>query len=201
MENSPAGLGHDGNACPDWCWSWRKDPFRRPGSYRAPWLSRRNRETHDCTNPFGSRVMRLKYIGVACLAILACSDGTESRSLGDGGSGALDAAMLRRDLQRLARRPVGHAVVRCQPSVSPSGMRMSGTLAFIRGSNHARFASLAMSQPDPRPRQLLCRGARRTHCPRGGLRHPVDVRWAGRHAPGAAAPLPRPGPLSDPPAS
>lgn len=37
--------------------------------------------------------MRLKYIGVACLAILACSDGTESRNLGDGGSGALDAAI------------------------------------------------------------------------------------------------------------
>ena len=31
--------------------------------------------------------MKLKYIGVACLAILACSDGTESRSLGDGSSG------------------------------------------------------------------------------------------------------------------
>ena len=37
--------------------------------------------------------MKLKYIGVACLAFLACSDGTESRGLGDGGSGALDAAI------------------------------------------------------------------------------------------------------------
>ena len=31
--------------------------------------------------------MKLKYIGVTCLAILACSDGTESRRLGDGSSG------------------------------------------------------------------------------------------------------------------
>ena len=37
--------------------------------------------------------MRLKHIGVACLAVLACSEGTGSRSLGDGGSGALDAAV------------------------------------------------------------------------------------------------------------
>ncbi len=87
MENSPAGLGHDGNPCPDWGWSWRKDPFRRPRSQGASWLSRRNRKTHHCANPFGSRIMKLKYIGVTCLAILACSDGTESRRLGDGSSG------------------------------------------------------------------------------------------------------------------